>query len=555
MAAQATATGTLGGTPVAHLLIYMLDRALSGTLVIEDPSGKKAALLVRDGAPVKVQLPEPFARLSEVLVTRGVLDQATAQGSFADAQAAGQLHGAHLLATGLLQPEVLTEALVEQLGLKAEWLCQLAPASAYGFYQGQDFLAAQKGPNTPEPDPLAIIWRTLRAGATPALVNTTLARLGDREIRLHPGSRPGRFGFDARERGVVDVLRAKPQSLVGLVGSGLLPELQIKRLLYGLVLTRHADLGTGALPVGVVEGAPRSTAAPTTSVAPTRAAPPAAPAPNILRPAQGAPSGGTAPSPEGSAFAEEVRERTATVGSRNYYEILGVDRTAASSAISAAFFQLARRWHPDRLSGETPEVREAAVRIFARMSEAHQVLTSEEQRREYERLMKEGGSTVDEQEMVQGVLRAAGAFQKAEVLARRGNIAEATREARIAAEGDPDQAEYVALYADLQAQDPGRAQIGYADLIKIVNEAKKKQPQNKKVRLYRARVLKRAGDAEQAYREFRSIVEEDANNVEAAREVRLHQMRRGNTTTDPGKTGSRGQKDKDPSLFGKLFKR
>jgi len=251
MAAQATATGTLGGTPVAHLLIYILDRGLSGTLVIEDPTGKKSALLVRGGSPVKVRLPEPLAWLSEVLVERGVLDPATARTTFEAAQAAGRLHGAQLLAEGAVLAGALGEALDEQLARKTEWLCQLPPACVYGFYEGQDFLAAYGAPDTQAPDPLAIVWRALRAGATPALVNATLGRLGDRDVRLHPSSRPGRFGFDARERGVVDVLRAKPQSLGALVSSGLLPELPIKRLLYALVLTRHVDLGTGAQPVGV----------------------------------------------------------------------------------------------------------------------------------------------------------------------------------------------------------------------------------------------------------------------------------------------------------------
>jgi tetratricopeptide (TPR) repeat protein len=264
----------------------------------------------------------------------------------------------------------------------------------------------------------------------------------------------------------------------------------------------------------------------------------------------------------------EIEARAASIGSSNYYEILNVDRTAPTTAIQAAFFHLAKKWHPDRLPAALGPAKEAATRIFSRMSEAHQVLTNDEQRVEYERLMREGGAAPDEQEMVQRVLRAATAFQKAEVLARRSNYEEAEKLAALAVESDPDQAEYLALHADLLSMRPERATLGYADLVKMVNQAKRKQPDNMKVRLYRARVLKRAGELELAHREYRNIVEHDAQNVEAAREVRLFQMRKGKGSTDPKRSGehrlsvtkkSEAPKSPTPSdigqLFGKFFKR
>ena len=100
------------------------------------------------------------------------------------------------------------------------------------------------------------------------------------------------------------------------------------------------------------------------------------------------------------------------------------------------------------LSHSVPDLRDLAMRVFARMSEAHQVLTNDEQRKEYERLMREGGAAPDEQEMVQRVLRAATSFQKAEVLARRSNYEEAEKFAALAVESDPEQAEYLGVSVD-----------------------------------------------------------------------------------------------------------
>jgi curved DNA-binding protein CbpA len=386
---------------------------------------------------------------------------------------------------------------------------------------------------------------------------------------LHSRSRVARFAFTPRERGIVDVLRAKPQSVPSLIASGILPEHELKKVIYALVITRHLDLGSGALPIGVdtqsimppIEVASferQSIAAEMRSKpAPARTAslPPAARAPAL--------------SPEVEAFRHEIRSRSEKIGAQNYYQILGVAQDAATGVIQGAFFQLAKQWHPDRLGPEFADLRDLAMRAFSRMSEAHQVLTNEEQRKEYERLMREGGAAPDEQEMVQKVLRAATAFQKAEVLVRRGNLEEAEKLAQLAVENDPDQPEYSALYADVLSQKPERTQSGnYADVIKMVNDARRAQPNNLKVRLYRARVLKRSGDHDAAHREFRSIVEQDAHNVEAAREVRLHEMRRGKTrNSDPRKLGADGRQTgpkgtgkgkgspEAASLFGKLFKR
>lgn len=576
-APQATATGKLGGTPLENLLIYVLDRKLSGTLVIEDVEQKRSAIQFLGGAPVKIKVAEPAVFLSEVLVSSGAIDAATAAATFDAARARKELHGAFLLAEGAIDADTLQDALAEQIALKVEWLCELGPESVYGYYDGQNFLRDFGPPEGATVDPLAVVWRALRAHAQPAAVEAALARFGSREVRLHPRSRVGRMGFDPKERGILDVLRAKPQSIPSLLSTGILPEPQMKKILYAMVVTRHLDLGTGALPVGVEQSAsmfPSRGSVPAAAAPAQRPSitPPAAsvPPPAAQRPLNqrsdtplGMPAPGTAPpSPEVQRLIAEIDERTAKLGSANYYEILSVERDAPVAQIQAAFFQLAKRWHPDRLPAEVADRREAALRIFARMSEAHQVLTNEEQRKEYERLMHEGGASADEQEIVQKVLRAATAFQKAEVLLRRGNVEEAEKYAQIAAENDPDQAEYLALYADLISQDKERAG-DFKEVLRMVNDAKRLQPENRKVRFYRARVLQRAGQPDQAYREFKAISEEDPRNVDAAREVRLYEMRKGKTTGPRGPNASEKSRPGEPhrpgprpdNLFGKLFKR
>jgi curved DNA-binding protein CbpA len=388
---------------------------------------------------------------------------------------------------------------------------------------------------------------------------------------MHRYARAGRFGFDRQEGSVVDVLRVKAHKLEELFATGVLPDSRLKRVVFVLAITRHLDVGVESqLPVGVrapskISGEPpRPTKPP---AAPVVGAVPAAKQSGMSPSAPRTPTeldppaeGDASPkdSPEVAVFKEEIRGRAESIGSLTYYEILGVERRAPAATISAAFFDLAKRWHPDRLGPQYADVREMAARVFSRMTEAHQVLSNDEQRQEYERLMKEGGATDEEQKKVQRILRAATAFQKAEVLARRGNYAEAEKEAQKAYEGDPEQAEYMALYAEILSVKPGRA--NFDDVVQMVNKARHLQPGNIRVHVYRARVLNRAGDRNGALREFQWIAERDPNNVEAAREVRLYKMRAGDRrdskSPGPNVSSKGGLLNQDiGQLFGKFFKR
>jgi DnaJ-class molecular chaperone len=65
---------------------------------------------------------------------------------------------------------------------------------------------------------------------------------------------------------------------------------------------------------------------------------------------------------------------------RDYYEILGVSRTASQKEISSAFRKLARKFHPDVNSGD-----KQAEERFKELSNAHEVLSDPEKRKFYDR--------------------------------------------------------------------------------------------------------------------------------------------------------------------------
>lgn len=64
---------------------------------------------------------------------------------------------------------------------------------------------------------------------------------------------------------------------------------------------------------------------------------------------------------------------------RDYYEVLGVPRTANQKEISSAFRKLARKHHPDLNAGD-----KKAESRFKELSEAHEVLADEKKRKLYD---------------------------------------------------------------------------------------------------------------------------------------------------------------------------
>ncbi len=68
---------------------------------------------------------------------------------------------------------------------------------------------------------------------------------------------------------------------------------------------------------------------------------------------------------------------------QDYYQVLGVGRTANADEIKKAYRRLALEWHPDR---HPAEKRDAAETKFKRISEAYEVLSDAEKRARFDQL-------------------------------------------------------------------------------------------------------------------------------------------------------------------------
>lgn len=79
------------------------------------------------------------------------------------------------------------------------------------------------------------------------------------------------------------------------------------------------------------------------------------------------------------------------LNSEDYYQILGVDRTANDAQLKKAYRKLAVKWHPDK----NPDNAEATTN-FQKIAEAYACLSDEKNRKMYDQYGKEGANAADQ---------------------------------------------------------------------------------------------------------------------------------------------------------------
>ncbi|MFO0755643.1 MAG: hypothetical protein U0359_04095 [Byssovorax sp.] len=243
----ATAEGDLGRTPFAHLLVYALDKRLTGAMFLTEP-GSEAPHVVRfiAGAAVKMRPADRYALLGEMLVEAGLLSEKT----LGDALATKGLLGDVLLLAGCVDRDALENTCVKQFERRMIRLFQLPAGTQYRYFDGHKELEEYGG----EPaaiDPLALLWKGISEHGAPAeAMDKALGRLGEAPIRLHPLATVERFGVSGDALAALEQLKKSPLSLSALLALGLGPEASIKRLCYALLITRQVDTNANLVPAG-----------------------------------------------------------------------------------------------------------------------------------------------------------------------------------------------------------------------------------------------------------------------------------------------------------------
>lgn len=612
-----TASGSLVKTPLAHLLVYALERRLTGTFELSLGGESLATMAVSSGYPSKVRTTKPVALLGVVLEELGLITSEQLAASRERMKESPRLQGEILLEMGALDPPRLEAGLREQLARKLDYLFDLSDDTSFAYYDGADPLARFGGAPTPL-DPLSILWRCVRQSPRWEHVDTTLRRVGAARLRIAPAAALDRFGFGPHEKEALAAIAQQPTRLLDLTGR-LGPSVG-QLLAYLLVITKQVELVDGA-PAAAAARAPTSSAAartlaqpptgqafarvqlqrqparapavveehviaspddertsrpelPTAKQTPVPAAPEApsdigsmiaqavqpshAPPPAHAVPADApAPSPG-GPTPEERALEAKILARAERISSEDYFQMLGLTPDAPIELVQRTFLDLAKVWHPDRLPAALAEVKDACSKVFSHLTHAHATLTDDAKRQEYATLLKEGGATPDDQTKIASIVEAATEFQKAEFFLKR-NLADPKAYAIVkrCAELDPDQADYIALLAWLDAQKPG--QSGRDATLRHVASLDRAIQMNEgceRAYFYRGMLYKRLDEPAKAVRDFKKSAELNPRNLDAVREIRIFNMRAGGGK--PGPDSRRpGPAAGEPlgGLFGRLFKK
>ena len=69
---------------------------------------------------------------------------------------------------------------------------------------------------------------------------------------------------------------------------------------------------------------------------------------------------------------------------RDYYEVLGVSKTASEAEIKSAYKKMAIKYHPDRQNGKSDEEKKEAEEKFKEAAEAYSVLSDKQKRQQYD---------------------------------------------------------------------------------------------------------------------------------------------------------------------------
>ena len=554
--------GDLERTALAHVLAHVAVRQITGSLVLWPAEGEQ-----RTGQD-RIRL-ESGLIVAARLVDRG---------------------------------PVLDRALVPLLG---------RPAGPYAVYENVD-LVGDSGLSQ-RVDPFALLASGSRSVSRDDAVERLLDQLGERKLRLR-ATELKRFGLLPKEERFVEVMRAGPASVNELLRACELgPELG-KRLLYLFVVTKQLEPYEASVktslpvdgriklptagsvpPAGRVSQPPLGISSSGSITSPGILSPPervsqppmaadAGPPARTSRPGDPPTStaaGRTSPgaitsarlkdlpplppeppssglSPDQLALWQEVVERCRVIETQTYFQMLNVPRDAGTDVVRREYFALAKRWHPDRVTGPLAPIKPFVERVFGLFTQAHDTLSDEKKRGPYLRTVQDGGGTPEADRKLGAIVAAAMEHQKAEVLIRRRDFEGARAILEAAIDLNPEEADALASLAWTLFQLPNEKT---SRMIELVDRAIRVAPRHDRAHYTRGMIQRRIGNEAEAIVSFRAAADANPKNLDAVREVRLADMRAGQggsakrsgSNVRPEATDAKASAPSEGGFLSKLF--
>lgn len=479
--------GDLARFSFAALLHHLHGSRATGVLHLQ--SGRKRKWLqLRDGYPTAVRSNLMAETLGSFLERTGRLSAAAAEESrrrLAD----DQLQGEMLVAMEALSEEELSEALREQAGAKLFEIFSW-PQGTFHFEFGA---LLQRASGLERRSPANLILRGVRTRMPIERIDAWLD--AQRHLHLLRGEEPF-YRFQE-----IDLERKHRRLVEGLGEGRRLAELleadeATRRTLFGLLRTGILDLRD--------VGAPRAASAPSGAACGGDAAPTAEPQRADL-----------------AAMAERFAAQTP-------FDVLGIDESADDAAVQAAYERRCGELHPDRISAGGAAVRKLAAEVFAHVERAYDTLRDSRRRSEYLLDRKRAEREAQAQAEGRRAFEAERHFQDGEMAISQRAYELALQSFGKSLELFPEEGEYHAHYGwALHLCHPDDATMA-EEALEHCKRAIKLAGDREKPYLLMGRLCKATGRTVAAEKMFARAVAIQPNCVEALRELRLINMRRGN---------------------------
>jgi curved DNA-binding protein CbpA len=581
--------GDLAQTPLAAILLEALNLRATGAFTIQAEQGS-FKLFIHAGVPVGAQVYAGFKPLGQFLLAKGIIDIQMLDQSLSEMARTHKQQGEVLVEMGAVDRATMDRLLSEQqaeyisrIASLEKGSVQFDPDAAIPAWTGGIRVSPLRAILDALEKPQAGM---LVAGALQQIVDTYVAIPGNTstvaEVFGLDGNETSFAGRLQRPNRIEELLEDAPVSperaramlaaflLLGLAepsaGGFLTPPPRPSIVLDLAQLGGETLLGPANLDWGTPSGAEPPAPVDVPEVTPDLAPPtaltdgPAEPArrsdpaqarsrrqrllaramqnmgigPLANRPAEPRappPAGRPTPPPEpgkpgspspmdpADAALRRALELAATrIGEPDLFARLGVPRTAGRDEVKQAYLLLAKQFHPDRfISPGLAEVAPVVKDLFSALNEAYETLGDDRRRNEYLARLSSGTASVGDSGV--GALLD---FKKGESYLKSRDYPRARGFLEAAIRADP-RAEYKAALAWALIRDPKSPDRERAKT--LLDEALQDQTCDRAS--YIAGVLAREqGDDQRAEALFRGTLRANPQNVDAAREIRLLEMRR-----------------------------
>lgn len=223
----------------------------------------------------------------------------------------------------------------------------------------------------------------------------------------------------------------------------------------------------------------------------------------------------------------------------NYFEWFDCTPDSQVATIKKSYFNAARRYHPDSLINESPVYGRLAEALFAKLSEAYDVITDDEKRPKYikKAILGEKDENEIAMEKVQVIMAAEAAFKKGLLLLNAGKLGEALAQFKKAVEGYPEEGEFRAYYGyalfRVKEKTDSKAAREGIDLVQSGAEVRENNPKPWQLL---GKAYLQLGDYDQAKANLRKALKIHPDNPEALRDYkRADALSRGETPPAPGR--------------------